>query len=51
MVWDVICSLGVKKARFKGEENLVEKSRKFVEKSRKVVEKSRKIVGKSRKLV
>ena len=36
-----ISSFGAKKARFEGEEKLVEKSRKLVEKSRKLVEKSR----------
>ena len=37
-----------KKARFEGEEKLVEKSRNLVEKSRKLVEKIRKLVEKSR---
>ena len=48
MLWDVICSLGAKKVRFKREEKLVKKSRKLVEKSRKLVEKSGKLVKKSR---
>ena len=48
MLWDVICSFGAKKARFEGEEKLIEKSGKLVEKSRKLVEKSRKLVEKSR---
>ena len=34
MLWDVIGSLGAKKARYEGEEKLVEKNRKLVEKSR-----------------
>ena len=51
MLWDVIYSLGVKKARFEREEKLVEKRRKLVEKSRKLVEKSRKLVEKRRKFV
>ena len=48
MLWDVICSLRATKARFEGEEKLVEKRRKLFEKGRKLVEKSRKLVEKSR---
>ena len=43
--------IGSKKARFEGEEKLVEKRRTLAEKSRKLVEKSRKLVEKSSKLV
>ena len=48
MLWDVICSFAAKKARFEGEEKIIEKSRKLLEKSRKLVEKSRKSEEKSR---
>ena len=48
MLLDVICSLGAKKIRFEGKEELVQKSRKLVEKRRKLADKNRKVVEKSR---